>query len=242
MTARCCLAAALVLAIAQRPVQAQTQAQTSVYYHAGVWDAFSGPGDGGVPVCGVGTTSQIDGRSLSLRLPVNAGNVTFQAKRSTWNIPDGTAIQVVMQVGLDAPWTLQATGSGQIVTWAVDRNAMQAFDAQFRLASSMTLSFPTGNEPPWQIALAGSSAISNAWSRCMADLAQRAAMQPAAQAPTGPTQPFGQPAAQPTQPFGQPANPPPPAQPEAGSPPPPTQSGSPPPPLAQPGSPPTTQP
>ena len=72
-----------------------------------------------------------------------------------------------MQIGLDAPWNMQGTGNGQVVEWSLDRAAMQTFDAQFRRAGSMTVSFPTGNEPPWTIGLNGSTAISNAFGRCV---------------------------------------------------------------------------
>ena len=53
--------------------------------------------------------------------------------------------------------------------------AMQTFDAQFRRAGSMTVSFPSGNEPPWTIGLNGSTAISNAFGRCVTDLTPRTA-------------------------------------------------------------------
>ena len=77
---------------------------------------------------------------------------------------------------------------------------MQTFDQQFRAAGSMTLSFPSGNEPPWTMGLTGSMAISNAFGRCVTDLtAQQGAAHPAA-APAAPTQPYGQ---TPTQPFKQ---------------------------------------
>jgi hypothetical protein len=77
----------------------------------------------------------------------------------------------------------------------MDRGAIRTFDAQFRGASSMTVTFPSGNEHPWLISLAGSTAASNAMGRCVTDLTQRAAttQQPAAPATAdqGATQPFG---------------------------------------------------
>jgi len=188
-------------------------ADMTVYYHVGSWDAFSGPGDDGKPVCGVGATNPTDHRSLSIRFSVGGDTTLFQAKKPTWNIPQGTQVTAVMQLGLDAPWTLQAVGNGQIVEWSLDRDAIELFDTQFRRGSSMTLSFPQGNEPPWTIGLNGSTAISNAFGRCVTDMMRRAQQ---AAAPAAPTQPFGQAAApgaaavpaapgapsQPTQPFG----------------------------------------
>ncbi|HEX3399774.1 MAG TPA: hypothetical protein VHT74_05565 [Acetobacteraceae bacterium] len=197
-------------------------ADMTVYYHVGSWDAFSGPGDNGTQVCGIGSTNPVDNRSLSLRFQIGGDTVTLQAKKPTWSIPAGTQLPVVMQIGLETPWNLQGVGNGQVVEWALDRAAMESFDAQFRRANSMSLSFPTGNEPPWTIGLNGSTAVSNAFGRCVTDLTQRAGAQAAPTTPPadqGPTQPFGQTPAQPaptqltpqgqTQPFvqtpGQPA-------------------------------------
>jgi len=164
-------------------------ADMSVYYHVGSWDAFSGPGDDAKPVCGIGSTNPTDGHSLSLRLQIGGDNVVFQAKKPTWNIPNGTQVSVVLQVGLNTPWTLQAVGNGSIVEWSLDRNAMQTFDAQFRRGSWLNLSFPAGSEPPWMVRLNGSTAISNAFGRCVADLTQRAGVQGGATS-QGPTQPY----------------------------------------------------
>ncbi|HEY2620404.1 MAG TPA: hypothetical protein VGI78_23895 [Acetobacteraceae bacterium] len=178
-------------------------AELKVYYRVGSWDAFSGAGTDGRPVCGVGTTNPADNRSFSLRFAIGGDSVMFETKKPGWNVPAGTQLPVVMQIGLDTPWDVQGTGNGEVVEWTLDRGAMQTFDAQFRRAGSMTLSFPSGNEAPWTVVLNGSTAISNAFGRCVTDLTQRTEpQQPApAPAPAGPTQPFGQsPAQQPTAP------------------------------------------
>jgi hypothetical protein len=205
---RTALATALLLGAFSGPAGADM----TVYFHSGGWDAFSGPGDNGKPVCGVGSTNPIDKRSFSQRFQLGGETVSFQAKKPTWNIPDGTPVPVVMQVGLETPWTLQGVGNGQTVEWVLDRTAVQAFDAQFRRANSMTLTFPSGNEPPWTIGLNGSTAISNAFGRCVTEMTQREGAQPQAAAPPanqGPTQPFGQAPPQPGQaPATQPVQPP----------------------------------
>src|SRR5579872_4034573 len=170
-----------------------------VYYHAGSWDAFSGPGDDGKPVCGVGITNPIDNRSFSIRFTIGGTDTTFQAKKPTWNIPAGTQMPLVLQIGLDTPWNLQGVGNGQTVEWALDSNAMQSFDAQFRRAGSMTVTFPSGNEPPWILTLNGSTTISNTFGRCVSDLTQQASQAQSAMPPAnqGPTQPYAPAATQP---------------------------------------------
>lgn len=176
-------------------------ADMRVYYHQGSWDAFSGRDATGKDVCGAGSTNPVDNRSFSLRFEVGSELVSFTAKKPSWNIPADTDIPVVMQLGLDAPWNVQARGNGQIVQWTMDRNAIQTFDEQFRRGSSMTLSFPNGNEPPWTIGLNGSTAVSNAFGRCVTTMTQQQTQQaPMASTgqPSGATQPFG---ATPSQPF-----------------------------------------
>jgi hypothetical protein len=175
-------------------------AAMTVYYHAGGWDAFSGIGDNGKAVCGVGITNPADNRSFSMRFQVGADSMTFQAKKPNWKIPEGTQLSVVMQIGLDTPWNLQGIGNGQVVEFALDRATVETFDAQFRRANSMTLTYPSGNEPPWTIGLNGSTAISNAFGRCVTEMTQRDAAQAQSSTPpadAGPTQPFSQAAAQP---------------------------------------------
>lgn len=166
----------------------------AVYYHAGSWDAFSGQGDGGQPVCGIGSRNPAAGSTFSMRLQIGGDNVVFIASKSGWNIPDGTQIPVVVQIGLERPWSEQAVGSGQRVQWSLDNGTMQEFDAQFRGAASMTVTFPSGNEPPWVIELNGSTAASDAMGRCVTDLSRRAVPATATPAPAtdqGATQPFG---------------------------------------------------
>jgi len=170
-------------------------AEMAIYYHVGSWDAFSGPGADGKPICGIGSTNPVDGRSFSIRFAIGSDSVQFQAKKPNWSIPANTQLPTVMQIGLDTPWNLQGVGNGQIVEWSLDRTTIQAFDAQFRRAGSMTLTFPSGSEPPWTVGLKGSTAISNAFGRCISTLSAQTAT--AAPVPVGPTQPFSQAPAQP---------------------------------------------
>ena len=188
---------------------ATAHAQFRTYYHVGAWDAFSGQGSDGKTICGVGTTNPADNRSVSIRFVIGGEDVLFEVKKPTWSIPAGTRLVVVIQVGSNVPWTEQANGDGQTISWTMERGTMQAFDQQFRAAGSMTMSFPTGNEPPWSMSLTGSMAISNAFGRCVTDLTAQQSPPPAAPpVPAGPTQPFGQ---APTQPYAPAPGQPPPA-------------------------------
>lgn len=182
----------LAMAAPWRPADAEM----SVYHHTGSWDAFSGTTEDGKPVCGVGSTNPVDNRAFSMRFQLGTDVMSFQAKKPSWTIPENTQIPVVVQLGSDTPWAAQAVGNGQTVEWTIDRTMVQGFDLQFRRGTTMTVAFPSGNEPPWTIGLNGSTAISNAFGRCVNDMVARARVQQPA-TPSGPTQPFGQ---EPTQP------------------------------------------
>ena len=185
-------------------------ADMTVYYRSHGWDAFSGPDENAKPVCGIGTTKQTEKRSFSLRFPIGWDSVTFRAKKSTWNIPAGTVIPLTIQIGHDDPWKVQGTGMGQVVEWSVDPGTFQPYEKQFRRNKSMTVSFPSGSEPPWTIPLKGSKTISNAFGHCIKVMTQREldqTLQSFMPVDRSATQPFTEPPAPqpevaPTQPYG----------------------------------------
>jgi hypothetical protein len=189
----------IALLIALAPTAALGQIQT--YYHAGAWDAFSGRNDKGGAVCGIGVTRPDDNRRLSIKFDIGGNETVFSASKPDWSIPDDTRVAVVIQVGLNTPWIQQAVGHGQAIDWTLDWNGFQTFDRQFRGASSMTVTFPDGNEAPWTLSLAGSTAISSTFGRCVTDLTRQvqAAQPPNSPGPQpqGATQPFNAPAAAP---------------------------------------------
>ena len=129
--------------------------------------------------------------------------MTFQAKKPTWNIPAGTQLPVVVQIGLDTPWNLQGAGNGQVVEWSLDRERDPDLRCPVPPRRVDDDDLSSGNEPPWTVALNGSTAISNAFGRCVTDMTTRArrsrSPQPAP-VPSGPTQPFSE---APTQPVTQ---------------------------------------
>jgi hypothetical protein len=166
-------------------------AAVTTYYHAGSWHAFSGTDAENQIVCGIGTENSADGRSLDLTFVIGGDALFFQASKPNWSIPDGTQVPVTMQIGSGQPWNEQATGHGTSLAWSMTRDDTSAFRQAFRQAETMTLSFPSGNEPPWTVSLRGSTGADNTFARCIRDLTQRQQ----AQQPAAPTQPFGQGAA-----------------------------------------------
>lgn len=176
------------LALALLPAAAL--AQIKPYYHNGAWEAFSGKTDTGSAVCGVDSIG--DDRKLAISFTIGGTETVFTTSKPNWSIPDGTKIPVVIQIGLNTPWSFSGTGHGTDIDWSLDADAAANFRQQFRNATSLTVTFPTGSEPPWTLSLAGSTAISDTFDRCVHDLTLQVRSQtpPPAAAPAAPTQPF----------------------------------------------------
>ena len=98
------------LAAMLAPTAAMAQIQT--YYRSGTWEAFSGRNDKGGAVCGIDNTNPSDNRRMSIRFDIGGSDTVLSASKPDWAIPDGTRITVVMQIGLNTPWTRSATGYG----------------------------------------------------------------------------------------------------------------------------------
>ncbi len=182
-------------------------ADPTIYYRAGNWHAFTDKDAQGTPVCGIGTENPVDGRALTLTYRIGGTDLMLQAAKPGWTIPDGTALNVSMQIDSNPSWTTGAVGSGATVDWTVGAASIVNFDGQFRAGSTMTVTFPSGNEAPWLLSLSGSTAASATLWRCVQDLNDKARLSNPAPIAPATTQPFGQ---APTQPFT-----PPPPQPQA---------------------------
>jgi hypothetical protein len=186
------------------------RAAPTVYYHAGAWHAFTDKDEQGAGVCGIATENQSDGRNLTLTYTIGGTDLTFTAAKPSWNIPEGSILEANMQIDGNPAWQAQGTGHGTTLVWVVGAADVRNFNTQLRNGSTMTLTFPSGNEPPWSLSLRGSSAASATLWRCVQDLTDRAkaaGTYKASSAPTGNapgTQPYGQ---APTQPYAPPAAP-----------------------------------
>ncbi len=173
-------------------------ADPTIYYREGSWHAFTDKDAQGKAICGIGTQNQADGRALTLTYTIGGTDLMLHATKPGWTVPDGTALNVSLQIDSNPALTAGAVGHGATVEWAIGAAAIVSFDAQFRAGSTMTVSFPSGNEAPWTLSLIGSTAASGTLWRCVHDLNDGAGPpNSAASAPVS-TQPFGQ---APTQPF-----------------------------------------
>ena len=121
---------------------APAQAAPDVYYHAGAWHAFTDKDAQGTAVCGIGTQNGTDGRALSMTYNIGGSDLTVQASKPGWNIPDNTMLQANMQIDQGAPWQAQAVGHGTTAEWVISAASIRSFDTEFRNGRTMTVSFP----------------------------------------------------------------------------------------------------
>src|ERR1700722_19783993 len=128
-------------------------AQPTVYYHVGSWHAFTDKDSQGSTICGIGSTNPADGRTLSMTYTIGGSDLTIRADKPSWSIPSGTSVDASTQIDQNTPWTAQADGNGSGVEWTIGAASIRDFDTQFRNGGRLTVSFPSGNEPPWTLAL-----------------------------------------------------------------------------------------
>jgi hypothetical protein len=178
------------------------RADPTVYFHVGSWHAFTDKDAQGAAVCGIGTENPTDGRKLSMTYTVGGTDLTLQATKPSWTIPDGTNVEADMQIDRDQPWQAQASGHGTDVEWVIGAANIREFDTQFRNGGTLVLTFPSGSEAPWTLVLNGSTMASATLWRCVQERSDQAHITTPASNQPPPTQPVAQ---APTQPYTPPA-------------------------------------
>jgi hypothetical protein len=189
---------------------APAHAAVTELYRSGLWSAYSDSGDGRGHLCGIAT--QGGDRRIAIEQHAGETGIDIRLTKTSWTIPDGTAVSVRFAFDRRAPTSAPATGAGQTLRVHLTFEQSVPFMRALRFGSVMQVLFPDGNEPPWSGGLAGSGNSITAFNRCRAALnppeptqpfptpAQPAAPAPVtpAPAPVAPTQPFPAPAAPPT--------------------------------------------
>jgi hypothetical protein len=95
----------------------------------------------------------------------------------------------------NSPWSGRATGIADHVEFTVPYASLDTFAREFRYSSAMIISFPDGNENPWNASLVGTNFMVDRFVDCMRTIrGEDAPSQPYSATPPPPTQP--------TQPFG----------------------------------------
>lgn len=189
----CCLALAV----------APAHAEMTRTFSSGQWSAFSGTMADNHPVCAMSTTGA-EGRRIAIQQNAGETGLHMLLDKATWNIPEGTAIDVAVQIDRNATMGLHGTGKGNEVNIDLPFEQAVPLMRELRQGTRIRLFFPGGNEPMWTGGLSGTAAVMNAFNDCRAGLvaAHATPTQPYATAPAAPTQPYA-----PSAPAA-PANPP----------------------------------
>lgn len=170
------------------------QGEVRTLMTAGLWSAYAASADDQRAACGISTTGP-DGRRLAIEQSSGDTGLDVILDKTSWAIPDNTAIEIVVQVDNGAGVPLHATGSGTRVLAHMAFDASVGFMQGIRHGRQVRIFFPSGNEPPWTGGLQGSSAAINGFNDCRGNFPPASATQPfrpeATPTPASPTQPFG---------------------------------------------------
>lgn len=184
--------ALLPLLLAAGQAGAQGGAPTSELGRFGVWTVTREPGIEQPQVC-VLRSGGSGGRGVTLRAFDRDGPLFFELAKEGWEIPPRTRLRVELRFDGGQAWRFTAEGEGRRVFWATSES-LPRFVRGWTGAARMALTFPEGDEPGWDVSMAGSAAAMTRFAECLEGLR-----------PARPTQPFGRPAepepARPTQPF-----------------------------------------
>ena len=161
-----------------------TRAKTVTLSTTGYWDAFGGTAVDGVPVCGIGSTTN-DGRAFTLKW-----------FKSTWAIPKGMPIDVDMRIDGAPAWAVKAKGitAGDLagVELYVASEDISKFSNEIRFGNQIIVWFPTGTETPWALGLLGSNGAISTMTACIKYLNDQGGSG-STQPYTGNSQPYGMP-------------------------------------------------
>lgn len=177
------------------------KADFKVIYHHGAWTTLSGVSSDDTPMCVVADT----GRNWFFAYKYEAGYnfIMGQLFKKSWSIPKGTQIPITIRVDNYGPWTVNGNGNGSEILWQIRGDAISKFTAQFKIGEQLTITFETGNEPPWHLSLDGSYGATDTMVSCIRNVRSSLGgpSQPYSAAPSQPFTPApSQPYAAPTQP------------------------------------------
>ena len=163
---------------------------------SGAWEAFFTKADTGQYTCGMSVYNKDMTQTVMVKWFQGFKAPTVQVMKRSWQIPEGTKINIVIGFDKDEYGSGTATsfivGSSRTNGLAVTLAETSAADfiEQFQAADKMWIKFPDGNETPWIADMTGSRIVGNAFLRCVNELNQNY------------TQPYGkQPESSGTQPY-----------------------------------------
>ena len=166
-------AAVVVCLLASCLAAPPVHAKTSLLKQSGNWEAFDGTTTDGRPVCGMSAT--VGDRYLGLKLFKGLTYLVMQLGTKEWKINKGEKIGMRMQFDARPMWSM--TGSGMHFSdgdagLEVHINVSQAdkLMTELRGAKSLHIEYLSGNIANWQLELAGTNVVGQAFDGCRAKL------------------------------------------------------------------------
>jgi hypothetical protein len=172
----------------------------------GVWQSQAGTNYKGQPQCVAGLL----GTDRNFSVIFSPTGIFLRVWKSTWQIPAGQPIKVIMQVDQATPMSFDGIGRpyypGSLVDIYIPLNAVWAATGKSMLEEvanllshgvRLKIYFPNGTEGGWEGGLSGATAALGSLVNCI--YAMPSPTQPYSMARPAPTQPY---APTPTQPYG----------------------------------------
>lgn len=173
--------AALVAALLTSTVAMAAGNEPVMIAQSGPWKAFyTARNNDGVPACSASTMFPNGNLLLVKWLSDMPTVIRLEMFADSWRIPNGTKLQVHVQFnrqyfsGTATGYTTRSN-TGLVVGLLKGEDAKDIayeFLEWFAGSTAMAISFPGGNEKPWQVDLTGSRAAATALLNCMAYVAK----------------------------------------------------------------------
>jgi hypothetical protein len=175
-------------------------ARTVDLVRSGFWTAFGGTAEDERAVCGM-IASGDAGRSVTIKWFKGDEYLTLQVFKSSWAVPAGMQVDVVMQIDGASAWQAKASGiggstGGTGIEFRVSLDSVSTFTNEIRYGRTMNVWFPSGTETAWTANLTGSAGALSAMIDCMKYMSNQAGGGPS-QPSYGDSQPYGGGAPQP---------------------------------------------
>jgi hypothetical protein len=134
-------------------------AEVSVFYRSGAWEALSGRSESGTQMCMVKVHSS--DRSFMVKWFRGNPDLIIHIFKNGWNVSNQPLVDVSLQFDNQPAWPGKASGLDHEATgleMRVSDSLVPEFLNKLRWSTSLRISFPTGSESDWTANMTGSNA------------------------------------------------------------------------------------
>ncbi|MSP02797.1 MAG: hypothetical protein EXR07_17385 [Acetobacteraceae bacterium] len=148
-------------------------AEVKTFAKVGGWSAFGGTTDSDRMMCGVSTSG--DGRWFGVKYFQNNNYLTVQLSKKSWEVKDGTKIDLKMQFDRETPWSVKATAfhmsdGDAALEFQIAYKEIAQWLTEFQRSNFLYIRFPDSKVDDWKAGLAGTTQISSRFDDCLTAL------------------------------------------------------------------------